>query len=223
MLLSGYAERAGLGNVTWLAEQRAVAAIRSMQTPTSNPDRHGGLSWADAFRSVTATDTALVTDGVWHTRIACVPARAVGVQRLGPRWLAPILVDLHPSVVRTVSMGLRPIAAEVARVNAVDNATTDTAAAVADAGLITDGTHEVLLTASTRVLRDLQPGSGHAGLGWVMFIAVQCPDADTLADACRRIEVAAKDCAITELDWLTHQQDLAWPAVLPLGRGMDMS
>jgi hypothetical protein len=229
--LSARAAGAGLGRVEVLGEQRSVAALRALQSPDHQPDRHGGLGWADAFLSFRATATELVVDehdgpdgrtGGWYTRIGCVPLHGMDAAELGPRWLAPLLVDLSPSVVRTIATRLRPTPAAAARAAAVKDATTDTSTALTGAAeaKIDDGTTRVMLDASTRRLLDLAPGSGHAGTQWAMFIAVQASSKEELDDACRALTEAAADAAITRLDWLAHQQDLAWPAVLGLGRGV---
>lgn len=241
---------AGLGQIDILGEQRTVAALRALQNPDCPPDRHGGLSWADAFRSYTATATELLVDGGpsanrdaqgnrngngndgggdaaggWYSRIARIPVRGLEAARLGPRWLAPVLVDMSPPVVRTVATRIRPIPASKARVSAVQDATTDTSAAMSTdaAGRIGDGTDEAMLNASTRRLRDLAPGSGHAGIEWGIFIMLQAETLAELDDACRALSEAASDAAVTELDWLPYQQDLAWPAMLGLGRGVSTS
>jgi hypothetical protein len=229
--LTSRATSAGLGTIDVLGEQRTVAALRALQSPDCPPDRHGGLTWADAFLSFRTTTTEIVVDeraepdrplGGWHTRVACVPLRGMESARLGPRWLAPVLVDLSPSVVRTIATRIRPVPPRTARVAAVKDATTDTSAtATADAeGKVDDGTGRVMQDASTRRLIDLAPGSGHAGAEWAMVIALQANSRAALDDACRALDDAAADASIFELDWLEHEQDLAWPAVLGLGRGV---
>lgn len=226
--LTSRAAAAGLGHVEVLGEQRTVAALRAFQSPDCRPDRHGGLSWRDAFLSFRSTATELVVgpdgddDASWHTRVACVPLRGMEAALLGPRWLAPVLVDLSPAVVRTVATRIRPVSARAARSDAVSDATTDTSAAVTAGaeGKIDDGTGRVMLDASTRRLLDLAPGSGNAGADWAMFIALQAGSKQALDDACRGLDEAAADASIFELDWLEHEQDLGWPAVLGLGRGV---
>jgi hypothetical protein len=229
--LTARAAGAGLGRIEVLGEQRTVAALCALQSPDYQPDRHGGFSWQDAFLTFRATPTELVVDeregpdgpvDAWYTRIACVPLHGMDAAQLGPRWLAPVLVDMSPAVVRTVATRIRPTAASTARVEAVKDATTDTSATLTAAaeGKLDDGTARVMLDASTRRLLDLAPGSGHAGAQWAMFIAVQAPSKDVLDDACRGLNEAAADASITQLDWLEHEQDLAWPAMLGLGRGV---
>ncbi|HZC72726.1 MAG TPA: SCO6880 family protein [Jatrophihabitans sp.] len=228
--LTSRASSAGLGRVEVLGEQRTVAALRALQSPDYQPDRHGGLTWQDAFLGFHATATELVVDerdgtdprNGWYTRVACIPVHGMEAVQLGPRWLAPVLVDMSPAVVRTVATRIRPTAASTARVEAVKDATTDTSATLTATaeGKIDDGTARVMLDASTRRLLDLAPGSGHAGAQWAIFIAVQAASKQVLDDACRDMNEAAADASITELDWLKHEQDLAWPAVLGLGRGV---
>lgn len=228
--LTSRAASAGLGHVEVLGEQRTVAALRALQDPDCRPDLHGGLTWAGAFVSFRSTPTELVVaedadadePSGWYTRIACVPLRGMEAARLGPRWLAPVLVDLSPAVVRTVATRIRSVPPRAARLAAVKDATTDTSANVtADAeGKLDDGTGRVMLDASTRRLIDLAPGSSHAGAEWAMFVALQATSKTELDDACRVVDEAAADSSIFELDWLEHEQDLAWPAVLGLGRGV---
>jgi hypothetical protein len=225
--LIGRATNAGLGHVDVLGEQRTVAALRALQSPDCPPDRHGGLAWSQAFLSFRTTSTEVVVDedgesGGWYTRIASVPPRGMEAARLGPRWLAPVLVNLSPAVVRTVATRIRPKPARAARADAVKDATTDTSAALTtDAeGKVDDGTGRVMLDSSTRRLVDLAPGSGHAGAEWALFIAIQATTKADLDDACRAMDEAAADSSINELDWIEYEQDLAWPAVLGLGRGV---
>jgi hypothetical protein len=225
--LTARAISAGLGHVEVLGEQRSVAALRALQDPDCPPDRHGGLTWADAFLRFRATPSELVVSesensSGWFTRIAAVPTRGIEAARLGPRWLSPVLVDVSPAVVRTISTRIRPKPASQARLDAVKDATTDTSAVLtADAeGKVDDGTGGAMLDASRRRLLDLAPGSGHSGAEWAMFIAVQSQSKAELDDACRAMDEAAADSSIVGLDWLEHEQDLAWPAVLGLGRGV---
>src|SRR5262249_49353530 len=121
----------------------------------------------------------------------------------------------------TVATRIRPTSASAARAEAVKDATTDTSTTLTAAsdGKIDDGTARVMLDASTRRLLDLAPGSGHAGAQWAMFVAVQATSIAPLDDAGRALNEAAADASITRLDWLEHEQDLAWPAMLGLGRG----
>jgi hypothetical protein len=225
--LTSRAASAGLGRVEVFGERRTVAALRALQSPDCPPDRHGGLTWADAFLTFRSTATEIVvTDDMdspgWYTRVACVPLRGMEAARLGARWLAPVLVDLSPSVVRTVATRIRPKPVREARADAVKDATTDTSAALtaASEGKVDDGTGRVMLDTSTRRLIDLTPGSGHAGADWAMFVALQAGSRAELDDACRAVDEAAADSSINELDWLPFEQDLAWPAVLGLGRGV---
>jgi hypothetical protein len=221
------ATSAGLGRIEVLGEQRTVAAMRALQNPTCAPERHGGLTWADAFLSFSSTAAELIidsdrADGAWYTRVACVPLHGLEGARLGPRWLAPVLVDLPSTAVRTVATRIRPVSARAARASAVKDATTDSSATVTAAaeGKVDDGTGRTMLDASTRRLVDLAPGSGHSGAQWAMFIALQAESKTELDDACRALDEAAADSSIFQLDWLKHEQDLAWPAMLGLGRGV---
>ncbi len=216
------APRAGLGRVEVLGERRTVAAIRALQNPDFRPDEHGGLSWADAFRSYTSTRRELLVDGRWWTRIAIITPASLEAARLGPRFLAPLLVELEPSVERTVATRLHPVSREIARDRAAGDKTSDIATARTRSKhqQVDDGTDEAMMNASARRLADLKPDSGHAGLEWTLALAVQCRSRDQLEDACRAVDSAAADCSIRELDWLPDEQDLAWSTVLGLGRGM---
>jgi hypothetical protein len=124
--------------------------------------------------------------------------------------------------VRTVATRIRPVQARSARASAVKDATTDSSATVTAAaeGKVDDGTGRAMLDASTRRLVDLAPGSGHCGAEWAMFIALQAESKPALDDACRALDEAAADSSIFQVDWLEYEQDLAWPAVLGLGRGV---
>lgn len=235
-LLRLAAPEAGLGLLEIYGEQRTVAALRSMQNPDFPPERHGGLHWVDAFRSYTSTDTELVVDpqpdgAGWYTRVATVRPDALLAQRLGPRWLAPILVDLdddgtgHGSVIRTVSVRMDLIPAKIARQTATRDLTDDRSAELtrAKSGQLDDGTDAALLDASAQRVVDLRPDGGAAGVAAAIFISVQARTKRELDIDCRRIADAADRCGITELDWLPKEQDLAWPSVLPLARGLKAS
>ncbi len=234
----------GLGRLSVLGAQRTVAAMRALQSPDYAPDRHAGLSWPEAFLPFAAaqwsppaqrarwwsplswigprvTADHLIVDDGWCTRTCYVPADGLAPAAIGPRWLAPILTDLT-GVVRTVSARIDLVPERDARAAAVMAKTSDTAAALdaAESGRTDDGTEAVLLSSSSRMLADLAPGSGAAGVRWGLFITLQAQGHDALLDACDQLEEAAGSAGINRLAWCDDDQDLAWVAALPLARGI---
>jgi len=239
---------AGLGSLTVLGEQRTVAAMRALQSPDYAPDRHGGCEWANAFLSFETTThpplvpatgyfrrlTRLVglnsppisdhmtVEDRWLTRTGYIPRGGIAQARFGPRWLAGVLTDISPAVVRTVSTRINLIPANIARAEAVKDLTSDAATEIKEAsqGKIDDGTGQAMKSASTVRLTDLAPGSGNAGVQWGLFITVQARTADELADASARLVDALTECGITHWQWADDDHDLAWVTTLPLARGL---
>lgn len=243
-ILRALVAEAGLGPLTVLGEQRAVAAMRALQSPGCAPERHAGLGWAEAFLPFETAVSApparprswrrpftwlrprpvsdhLVVDGEWRTRIAYLPQDGLVPAAVGPRWLAPVLTD-RSGVVRTVSTRIDLVPARDARAAAMAAKTSDRAAAMDNEqrGRTDDGTDEALLGSSSRLLADLAPASGHAGVRWGLFITLQAPTYDDLLDACDALEDAAGRSGINRLQWCDEDQDLAWGAALPLARGI---
>lgn len=220
--MADLAARAELTRPRVLGEQRTCAVLRSLQDPRWPIDQHEGVRWDTCWQSYRAERDRLVVNDVWHTRTAFLPREGIAPAPLGPRWLAPLLTQVNPSVIRTLSVRMEFVPDKVARAKAVADVSQDGASLIGDAekGRIDDGTDEVMLSASRRRLRDLAPGSGHQGVNWAMAISVTAGDPAELRRACMRVANEAAQSALTALDWQDTWHDAAVLATYPLARGM---
>ena len=209
---------------------------------TRELDQHGGgvlglhkdATWGTCWPSYVGghTSVAIGTTGQWRTRVGFIPARAVEPIELGPLWLAPLLtgVEADPGddeippmpTIRTVSVRIDFVPAGKARQAAKSDYTSDEARKIKEAkkGKVTDGTSDVLASASDRRRFDLKPGSGHHGAIYSLAVAVTGRDDEDLERAWLRVLEAANDSAFTEIEAATAEHDVALFATLPLGRGM---
>jgi hypothetical protein len=220
--LADLAVRADLTQPQVLGEQRTCAVLRSLQDPHWPIDHHEGARWASCWQSYRTEQDRPVVGGTWHTRTAYLPRSGIAPALLGPRWLSPLLTKVAPSVIRTLSVQMEFVPDAVARAKAVVDVAQDGASLRGsdEKGRVTDGTDEVMLSASARRLRDLAPGSGHHGVNWSMAISVTAADPTELRRACMRVAHEAAQSALTNLDWQDTQHDVAVLATYPLGRGM---
>lgn len=231
---------AGYGRVDVLGEQRTCAVMRALMNPSFALDRHEGVRWDNCWPSYIGTADAVVSRPTgedataWHTRVGVVPPGKVAPVPLSPNWLAPLLTGVPPDegdpvdgvapcpTIRTISVRMDLVPADVARAVARKHRTSD-AAQAADAaakGKITDGTADVMAEASDRRGSDLRQGSGYHGVIWSLGIAVTGRDSDDLDRACARVAAAADDAAITDIHWQDDDHDIAQFWTLPLGRGL---
>ncbi|MDP1293840.1 hypothetical protein Q6296_28910, partial [Klebsiella variicola] len=67
---------------------------------------------------------------------------------------------------------------------------------------------------------DLKPGSGHHGMIYSLAVSVTGRGEDDALRACTRVEQAAADCGIGEIEWQDNRHDVASLLTLPLGRGL---
>ncbi|CRK56997.1 putative membrane protein [Alloactinosynnema sp. L-07] len=220
--LADLAVRAELTRPRVLGEQRSCAVLRSLQDPRWPIDRHEGVRWSNCWQSYRAERDRLVVNDLWHTRTAFLPRSGIAPAQLGPRWLSPLLTKVNPSVVRTLSVRMEFVPDALARAKAVIDVAQDGASLLGadEKGKVGDGTEQVMLSASARRLRDLAPGSGHAGVNWSMAISVTAADPGELRRACMRVANEAAQSALTDLDWQDTQHDVAVLATYPLARGM---
>lgn len=216
------AVRAELTRPRVLGEQRSCAVLRSLQDPRWPIDQHDGVRWANCWQSYDTKREYLVVNDHWYTRTAFLPREGIAPAPLGPRWLAPLLTQVNPSVIRTLSVRMEFVVDKVARAQAVQDVAQDGASLQGDdeKNRVDDGTDEVMLTASRRRLRDLAPGSGHQGVDWSMAISVTASDPAELRRACMRVANEAASSALTDLDWQDRWHDAAVLATYPLARGM---
>jgi hypothetical protein len=214
--------RADLVRPRVLGEQRTCAVLRSMQDPSYPVDQHEGVRWSNCWQDYRSERGHLAVNDRWLHRVAVVPPDAVAAVPLGPHWLAPLLVEVNPAVIRTLSVRMEFVPARVARARAVRDVAVDGASRhnAAVKGQIGDGTDEALLSASRWRLDDLTPGSGHHGVNWTMALPVTAADPAELASASTRVANAAANCAIGRLEWQDTWHDAAAIATYPLARGM---
>jgi hypothetical protein len=220
--MADLAARAELSRPQVLGEQRTCAVLRSLQDPRWPIDQHEGVHWNNCWQSYRAERDRLVVNDTWHTRTAFLPREGIAPAPLGPRWLAPLLTKVSPSVIRTLSVRMEFIPDKRARAKAVVDVTQDGASLQGgdQKNKIGDGTDEVMLSASARRLRDLAPGSGHQGVDWAMSIAVTALDPGELRRACMRVANEAAQSALTDLDWQDTWHDVSVLSTYPLARGM---
>lgn len=220
--LAELVSRADLVRPRVLGEQRTCAVLRSMQDPSYPVDQHEGVRWSNCWQDYRAERGHVTVNGRWLHRMAVVPPGAVAAVPLGPHWLAPLLVEVNPAVIRTLSVRMEFVPARIARARAVRDVAVDGASrhSAAVKGQVGDGTDEMLLSASRRRLDDLTPGSGHHGVNWTMSLSVTAADAGELARASTRVANAAANCAIGRLEWQDTWHDAAAISTYPLARGM---
>ncbi|KFU75653.1 hypothetical protein SAMN04489729_7037 [Amycolatopsis lurida] len=220
--LAELVSRADLVRPRVLGEQRSCAILRSMQDPSYPVDQHEGVRWSNCWQDYHAERGHLVVGGRWLHRVATVPPDAVAAVPLGSHWLAPLLVEVNPAVIRTLSVRMEFVPARIARARAVRDVAVDGASrhSAAAKGQVGDGTDEMLLSASQRRLADLAPGGGHHGVNWTMSLSVTAADTGELARASTRVANAAANCAIGRLEWQDTWHDAAAIATYPLARGM---
>ncbi|WP_410604752.1 SCO6880 family protein [Amycolatopsis sp. lyj-90] len=214
--------RADLVRPRVLGEQRTCAVLRSMQDPAFPVDQHEGVRWSNCWQGYQAEQGHVTVNDRWLHRVATVPPDSVAAVPLGPHWLAPLLVEVNPAVIRTLSVRMEFVPARVARARAVRDVAVDGASrrSAAAKGQVGDGTDEMLLSASRRRLDDLTPGGGHHGVVWTMALSVTAADAGELARASTRVANAAANCAIGRLEWQDTWHDAAAIVTYPLARGM---
>jgi hypothetical protein len=141
---------------------------------------------------------------------------------VGTRWLAPLITDVSPPVIRTISVLLDLVPVREARRGAVEDATVDRGRVRerARADQVDDGASEAQMTASAQRLRDLMYEQA-AGVRWSMWIAVTAAGGPAaVREASRLLEDRAVDCGLAYVDWCDTQHDLAQVAAWPLWRGM---
>lgn len=207
-----------------LEESRLGAVIRSLQDPDYPLDMVAEMDWT---RSWLAWDTRprreVVVSGQdrsWYTRTGVVSATQVEAGRLSPDFLHPLLSDVAPSVVRTISTVIDLVPAHVARSRAKQDVTLDAGAAREALGRVSDGSEDQQLSASQQRLADLRASTRNHGAGWSMTITLCTPDAADLAAATRQIEAAAEEAHVTSVRWMDGWHAAGLVASLPLARGM---
>lgn len=207
-----------------LDERRLSAVIRALQDASHPIDKVAGLSFERAWLPQDLRTRRHVVvqgaDGPWFTRTAVVPRHGVEAGLFSPDFLHPLLSDVAPSVIRTISTVHDLVPAHIARKQAKNDVTLDRGANAEAATRVTDGSEGQQLTASTQRLVDLGAGKGNHGANWAVFITLAARSEQELAAACGQIEDAAEAAHITDLTYLDGQQGAGLVASLPLARGM---
>lgn len=207
-----------------LDERRLAAVIRALQDASHPIDKIAGLDFERAWlpQDLRARRYVVVQGegGPWFTRTAVVPRHGIEAGLFSPDFLHPLLSDVAPSVIRTISTVHDLLPAHIARKQAKNDVTLDRSATAEAASRVTDGSEGHQLTASTQRLVDLGAGKGNHGANWTVFITLAARSEQELATACGQIEDAAEAAHITELTYLDGQQGAGLVASLPLARGM---
>lgn len=207
-----------------LEESRLGAVIRSLQDPDYPLDMVAEMDWTRSWLTWDARPRREVVisgqDRSWYTRTGVISAAQVEAGRLSPDFLHPLLSDVAPSVVRTISTVIDLVPAHVARSRAKQDVTLDTGAAREALSRVSDGSEEQQLTVSQQRLADLRVSTRNHGAGWSMTITLATPDPGDLAAATRQIEAAAEEAHITGVRWMDGWQAAGLVASLPLARGM---
>jgi len=159
----------------------------------------------------------------WWTRTAAVPDDGIEPGRFAPDFLYPLLCDVSPSVVRTVTVTTDLVPAHLARSRAKRDVTLDTASAREAATTVSDGSQDEQLDASQQRLTDLRAGTGHQGADWAMTVTVAAPSPDALDTAVRQVEDAAEASHVTRLRWLDDDPMAGLVASLPLCKAMKVT
>lgn len=225
-------QSARMGQVDVLGEQRACAVFRAFLDPTYPLDSHGGTTWENCWPSYIGGDLSVEVASRWSTRVALVRAGSIEPKPLDPQWHSPLLTGVAPDrgddetpaspTIRTVAVRMDFVESAHARAAAKRDSTQDRARQIKEErrGQITDGTSDILASASSRRRADLMPGTGHHGVIWSMAISVTGRDEDDVLRACARVEAASDQSAIGQVDWLDDEHDVGMFLTVPLGRGL---
>ncbi|MCT9626745.1 hypothetical protein HWD94_16670 [Pseudarthrobacter equi] len=207
-----------------LGPEQMAALLRHLQDPDFDIDDYEDADLMDCWQHLDggASPMALVVNGHWHTRTGYVPASAFSPEAIPVSALQSLISGIQPAVVHSVSMVIEIEDARKARGRARTDAAMDRAKEkqVAKSGVVTDGTEEVLMGASSQRLRDLKPGSGHHGASYALYISYSVESEDEILSTADVIEAAAADAGIEFIDWMDQRQDLALITTMPFTRGI---
>lgn len=221
---AGRASNGGRAGVRALGGTHAAALFRALQDPRFDiddlTDAELNTCW-QSFNGAESNEYIRINGGP-VTRIGFIPKEAFEASALPVQMFHPLVKDVNPSVTRTVTIISELIPAKQARARARSDVALDTAGSnkLANSGVISDGSDEVLLGASAQRLRDLRPGTGHHGLGYGMYLAITADSPEELMAASDTIDGACSDSGIDHIDWLDGRHDLAFITCLPLVRGL---
>lgn len=169
-----------------------------------------------------ASRRGVQVNGKGFTRIGYIPRDGFEVGELPVQALKHLVSGIYPPVIHSVSWINALEDSQQARAKARRHRTRDYAKKRerAKKGMLSDGTDEVMLGASEQRAHDLMPGQGHHGASWAAYLSYTVEREDQLESVATHLEAAASNAGVRHIEWLDFKQDLAFAAVLPLGRGI---
>lgn len=224
-------QAAGLGQVQVLTARQTASVIRNMQHPDWPIDQAADI---DPTAFGLASDPAAAAHHVhspgpdgqvrdWYHATAQVDPASIATGARTALWLLPALTTMKAPIIRTVSITRTMVPAGQAKRAAREDVTADRADQLRQAkrGQIADEDTEVRLSAAKRRRQDLAPGSGHAGVEYLINVTVSARTPDALTNA-RRVMAETFDTAlgIEGLVWLDSYQPAASGLTWPLARGL---
>lgn len=221
--LARFAGRASSSfGIRGLGPVHAAALFRSLQDPRFDIDDLEGADLKTCWQTFDGTESEeyIRINGGPVSRFGFIAKEDFEASALPVQMFQPLVKDVTPSVVRTVTIIDELMPAKQARARARQDVTTDTAGTDKGAGVVTDGSEEVLLGASRQRLQDLRPGTGYHGLGYGMYLSITAESPAELMAASDVVDAACSDSGIEHITWLDGRHDLAFITCLPLARGL---
>ncbi|TFH68160.1 hypothetical protein [Cellulomonas sp. HD19AZ1] len=224
-------QAAGEGRVDVLTARQTAAVIRNMQHPDWPIDQAADV---DPTLFGMASDPAPKAHHVsapgpdghaadwYHATAQAVPASIA----TGPRtllWLLPVLTNMRLPIIRTVSITRVVVPTGQAKRSARQDVTSDQAQQLSDRdkGRLVDEDTVVRLNAAKRRRADLAPGTGHAGVEYLIHVTVSARTPEALAQARRQMsEAFDNSLGIEQLEWFDSYQPAASGLTWPIGRGL---
>lgn len=208
-----------------LDQALAASLFAHCQDPyTYAIDDYGEVSLDTVWQHLDGNASAhgIQVNGKGFTRIGYIPRDGFEVGELPVQSLKHLVAGIYPPVIHSVSWINALEDVQQARAKARRHRTRDYAKKRerAKKGTLSDGTDEVMLGASEQRAQDLMPGQGHHGASWAAYLSYTVEQEDQLESVATHIEAAASNAGIRHIHWFDLKQDLALPAVLPLGRGI---
>ena len=144
----------------------------------------------------------------------------------GPRtvlWLLAVLTLMNAPIIRTISINRIVVPAGQAKRAARQDVTSDQSDQMRDKkkGRLVDDETKVRLNAAQRRRADLMPGSGHAGVEYLIHVTVSARTPEALRNA-RRLMTETFDTSlgIEGLEWFDSYQPAASGLTWPIARGI---
>jgi hypothetical protein len=207
-----------------LGPEQMAALLRHLQDPDFDIDDYEGADLMDCWQHLDgeSSQSSVVVNGHWHVRTGYVPASAFSPEAIPVNALQSLISGIQPAVVHSVSMVMELEDARSARTKARTDSAMDRAKSkqVEKSGIVTDGSEEVLMGASTQRLLDLKPGSGHHGSAYAVYISFAVENEDEILSTADIVEAAAADAGIEFIEWMDRRNDLALITTMPFTRGI---